>query len=129
MSHFAAVEHASLRGDHDVGWQFGNLSEQTRVVHKTGDIRGHKAVQHAADADRLTGKDTCVDGGFCIVPHDATDELHTGRDFATVVLHLHFAIGVLQVAIARAGPQINPAAQKTVAQEPVVLLVGVGLDH
>ena len=116
------------RGNHHVGRQFGDLSEEPRVVDEARDVRGDESVEHAAHADGLAGEDAGVDGRLGVVPHDAADELHPGRHFPTAVLHLHFAVGVLQIAVARAGSQVDPAAEIAVAQETVVLLVRVGLD-
>ena len=48
---------------------------------------------------------------------------------SSAVFHVDFSVGVLQVAVTSAGPQIDPTAQIAVSQKPMMLFVGVRFDH
>ena len=78
------------------------MSKATGVVHKRRNIGRHKPVQHAAGTDQLARKDARIDRRLRIVPHDATNELHSGGDSFAVVIHVDDAISVFQVAVASA---------------------------
>ena len=110
LFNLSAAEHALLCSDHDLWRQRRHLPKQPRIVDETGDVAGYEAVHHAAHTDHLAGKDSGVDGGFAVVAHHATQELHAGRGFAKWVFHIHGAVRVLQVGIASAGTEIDPAA-------------------
>jgi hypothetical protein len=107
----------------------GDLSEEPGIVYEARHVGGHEAVHHAARADGFASEDAGIDRRFGVVAHDAAEELHAGGYRFAAVLHLYLPVGVLEVAIAGSGAEVDPTPQVAVAQKAVVLLVGVGFDH
>ena len=101
---------------------------ESGVVRKTRHVGGDKPVDHRADADGLAREYAGVDGGFGVIADHAAEELHAGIYLVAVVFHAHRAVGVFQVAVRGAGPQIDPTAQVAVAEKAVVLFVGQRFD-
>lgn len=128
LGDLATGEHAALGGDHDVDRRLGHLSEASCVVDEARHVGRHEAVDHGASADGLASEDAGVDSRFGVVADDAADELHARVDALAVVFHRHGAVGVFQVAVGRACPEVDPTAQVAVAEKAVVLLVGVGFN-
>ena len=100
LSNVSARKHPLLSGDHDFHRKWRDLAKESRVVYKAWYISGYKAVHHAAYTDDFTGKDPCVDSGLRVIPHHATEELHTRSRLSVGILHVDSPIGVFQVAIA-----------------------------
>ena len=128
LLHIPACKHSLLRADHDLRWQACHLTKQPRIIHKARNIAGHESVHHATNTDDLARKDTSVNRCLGIVAHDATQELHIGRRLTKAVLHVHCAIGVLQIAIACPRSEIDPATEITMAEETMVLFVAIRLN-
>lgn len=129
LNDVAACEHPPLRGDHDLERHLGHLSEQPSVVDETRDIRGDEPVQHAADPNDLPRKNTGINGGFRVIPHDTPQKLHARGNLAAIVFHTDLAIGIFQITVAGPRAQIDPTAQNAVSEEAMVLFIGVGLDY
>ena len=124
----SAGKHPLLRRHHDFGRHLGHLSEGASIVDVAGDIGGNEAVEHAANADGLPREDPSVNGGFGVVHDQAADELHAGGDFPVAVLHFDFAIGVFEIGVGGSCAPVDPASEVAVAEESVVLFVGIGFD-
>ena len=87
---------------------------------------GH-AVNRAANADDFPGVHAGINSGPGIVAHHAADELHACGNFLIPIDHVDGAVSVLQITVASAGSQVDPASDVAVTQKAKVLFVGPGL--
>src|SRR5262249_6418556 len=67
--------------------------------------------------------------GLGVVAEEAADLVQAGRHRLAVQRHAHLAVVVAQVAVLRAGAEVDPLADVAVAEEAVVVLVDGPLQH
>src|SRR5947209_563569 len=75
------------------------------------------------------GVDQSTQTGLGVVAEEAADLDQARRHGPAADRNRHFAIIIAQVAALRAGAEVHPFAHITMAQETVMILVGMALDN
>ena len=87
-----------------------------------------RAEEAAGETNDGAGGEDSADAGFAVIAGDQTDEHSAGVDFAAVDEYANRAVGVFEVGIDGVGGEVDPLANVAVAEEAVVLFVGVAVD-